>query len=207
MAQQYQIEDIPRNLPGDDLDELLGLLPAQLRAHSQRVGVYSSLMAEYTRSFLSYDEIPDAATLATIAHTGGSCHDIGKLLTYPYAKDKDDYLRHPLVGARFLEQHADTLFESKVQARMVVDMVRYHHERPGGDGFFEGLQANDTPLLAGICNIANALDHYLIQEDESGNIPTRAFEFISRQAGSAFSEQAVLCFAQAWSHLNEQYGF
>ena len=190
---------------GKDLDDLLEQFSVPLRNHSRRVAVCSSLMAECAGEFLGAHDAAAGAALALAAHLGGTCHDIGKLLIPVLSTDESEYLRHPEAGACLLEKHTQTLFDSKEQAEAVLQTVRYHHERPDGNGFPYGLRAKEIPLAAGICAVADGLDYCLYLERESGCCPDGVLRDFKEQAGSLFCESAIVCLERAWPRISLQY--
>jgi len=194
------------NLHENDLEYLLNLFPVPLRNHSRRVAVCSSVIAECAKKFLRICGIPVEANLEATVYLGGICHDVGKLLLPALITNQDDCKRHTAMGAELLEAHKKTLFDSEAQAWIVIEMARLHHERPDGSGYPDGLRTNDIPLLAGICSIANELDHLIFYDGAADNNFAAAFDSIRRKAGTKFNESAVICFERAWPQLTEKYG-
>ena len=188
-----------------DLDGLFERLSAPIRNHSRRVAVCSAIMAEYAKGFLQMPGLPSGTDPAGITHLGGLCHDIGKLLFPTLATTEADYFRHPAYGADLLEKHKGILFSSEAEARSVLDMVRYHHEQPDGGGFPYGLRARNIPLTAGICAVADSLDHRIFSDHNLSNSSTAVFDDIKAQEGTLLYESAVVCFERAWPRLIEQY--
>jgi HD-GYP domain-containing protein (c-di-GMP phosphodiesterase class II) len=188
---------------GFDLDDLLNLFSLPLRNHSRRVAICTSIMAEHAIEFLQPRDINARTSLALVAHLGGTCHDIGKLLLPVLIVEKSDYFQHPTIGTELLDV-VKSLFDHETQAQMVLDMVRYHHERPDGTGFPYGLHACDIPLAAGLCALADWLDYQLCPRQEAQNSISVLRE-VKTQAGKQFCESAVTCFEHAWPQLMEQY--
>ena len=192
-------------LEPDLVDELLGRLSAPMQGHSRRVAVCSAIMAEHAKEFSQVLDIPPGANLTGIAHLGGLCHDIGKLLFPALATTETDYYRHPAYGADLLERYKESLFESETEARMVLDTVRYHHEQPDGGGFPYRLRARNIPLTAGICAVADGLDHRVFSDQTLSKSSSAVFGDIKIQEGTSLYESAVACFERAWPRLMEQY--
>ena len=178
-----------------DIDALLALFPPALRSHSRRVAVCSAFMADYAQDF----DFP--AKLPIIAHLSGIFHDVGKLLLPPSVTSGPEYQKHPAIGAAFLYQHKDVLFDSDMQAQMVCETVWFHHARPDGKGFPYG--SPYIPLTAGICAIANALDNRLYINREADMEAIR--QELKNQKGRWFWESVVYCFERAWPQLKELY--
>lgn len=90
---------------------------------------------------------------------GGFLHDIGKVGIPDAVLNKNSRLddrefdtikTHPEIGARMLEGHP--------LADLVMDAVLYHHERPDGRGYPEGLSGDEIPDAAKIIGICDAFD-------------------------------------------------
>jgi len=189
----------------NDLDELLNQFSITLRNHSRRVAVCSAIIAEYAGSFMNIYDLPSGTSLPVIAHLGGTCHDIGKLMLPALDANNDDYFKHPAMGADLLEKHKAELFGNEPYSQMVLDIVRYHHEQTDGGGFPEGLEARDIPLLAGICAAANELDHLMYSESGLANNGAGVYEKLKGQAGKRFCECVWVCIDRAWLRLIERY--
>ena len=191
----------------DDLDVLLSLLPTHIRNHSRRVAVCSAIITEYAVTSMSLIGISAGMTLPVIAHLGGTCHDIGKLMTRTSRENGNNYSKHPGLGAVLLERHKDEYFGNEPEAQMVLDIVRYHHEQADGSGFPEGLKSGKIPVAAGICCAANKLDHYM----DLGRTPViderRVFKKLEAQTGKQFCEYVWVYLERAWPRLMKKYAF
>jgi putative nucleotidyltransferase with HDIG domain len=118
--------------------------------HSRRVAASSRIIAEELGlSGAELDFVGQAALL----------HDIGKIAVPDAVLLKEGPLSaaewtvmrsHPEEGARIIER-LGYLDE-------VVPGIRYHHERPDGRGYPDGLLADEVPLAARIIHVADALD-------------------------------------------------
>lgn len=121
--------------------------------HVERVGTYSAAIGRK----LGLPE-SDLATL----RKGGTVHDIGKIgipdqvLNKP-GKLTDEELvimrRHPLIGYDILKPLRT--FQN------VLPIVRWHHEKPNGKGYPDGIGGDELPLLARIAAVADVLDAIL----------------------------------------------
>ncbi|MDR3085390.1 MAG: HD domain-containing protein [Christensenellaceae bacterium] len=191
---------------GKNIEDLLGWLSIPLWNHSRRVAICSSIMAEYLEQWphLLYD-IPPHTDLAMIAHLGGLMHDVGKLLIPTLGSSETDYMRHPAIGAEFLQEHKGTLFDNETQADLAMDMVRSHHEQPNGKGFPNGLVSGNISLLAGICGLADALDHFLYREGGATADQQDVRSYVQNNAGVLFCNPAVAAFEQGWPSLLARY--
>ncbi len=118
--------------------------------HSTRVALYSGQIAKaYGMDEKQCREIEWAAQL----------HDIGKIAIPDAILNKDSRLTdeeyakmksHTLEGAEILKDF--TLLDH------VTEGALYHHERPDGRGYPQGLKGEDIPLYARIIGVADAFD-------------------------------------------------
>ena len=121
------------------------------QGHSERVGKYSELIA---REMGWSEEEVEGIKIA------GYLHDVGKLvverdiINAPYridAKASTELNRHPAAGYEILlpinHPYADIPLTAK-----------YHHERPDGSGYPEGLTDEQIPMGAKIVSLADSFD-------------------------------------------------
>ena len=189
----------------NNLDDLLNQFSISLRCHSHRVAVCSAIIAENANAFKNFFDIPAGMSLPVVAHLGGTCHDIGKLMLPALEARGDEYMKHPAMGADLLKKHKGVLFSNKPFAHMVIDIVRYHHEKADGTGFPEGLRSGDIPLIAGICSVANKLDHHMYSRHKHSGDAAKILKILEAQVDKQFIECIWVCVERAWSRLAERY--
>jgi putative two-component system response regulator len=123
---------------------------AYTRGHVERVSTYA---LEVGRR-LGMDD----AALAAL-RLGGVVHDIGKVAIPDHVLNKAGKLsteemelikRHPVIGY-------DILRPSRT-FRAALPAVRWHHERPNGQGYPDGLAGDRIPLVARIVAVADVFD-------------------------------------------------
>jgi putative nucleotidyltransferase with HDIG domain len=118
--------------------------------HSQRVQRIVVALGE---------ELGLSPTRLTALRHAGLFHDIGKLavpdaiLVKPGRLTDEEYARvkrHPADGARIVAKLG--------RLRDSVPIIRHHHERWDGNGYPDGLAAEEIPLEAAITGLADAWD-------------------------------------------------
>ena len=118
--------------------------------HSERVTAFAMKLAAHVG--LSEAE-------RAVLRKGGLLHDIGKIAVPDAVLDKPGSLtpaefdlmkRHPVEGVRIIEP-LQTLHE-------VIPLVRWHHERPNGRGYPDGLSGDKIPLAVRILSVADVYD-------------------------------------------------
>lgn len=124
---------------------------AYTEGHAERVGQISGLIAA---------ELGLSEKDTELVQLAGLLHDIGKIGFPDYLfLPHEEYLpgeivreivRHPTTGAEILKD-IDFLSE-------VLPHIRYHHERPDGQGYPNKLKDADIPLGAKIISVADAFD-------------------------------------------------
>ncbi len=118
--------------------------------HVERVAAYSLEIAK------RFDL--DAESLSAL-RIGAMVHDIGKVSIPDHILNKPGKLtrpemfimkRHPVIGYDILQPMRTF--------RHVLPIVRWHHERPNGAGYPDGLAGDDLPLLPRIVAVADCFD-------------------------------------------------
>lgn len=118
--------------------------------HVERVAMYALEMGKAMG-------LPQA-DLETL-HKGALLHDIGKVTVPDQVLNKPGQLtpeemdiirRHPLVG--------DEVLKTMRTFQAVRPIVRWHHERPNGTGYPDGIGGSDLPLLPRIVAVADCFD-------------------------------------------------
>ncbi len=125
--------------------------------HSERVGMYASLLARQMKDSGEYDiKIEDIVRI----HYIGLVHDIGKIGVADTVLNKAGKLtseefslmkRHTEIGFELMSSMGDEI-------EGVLDGIRHHHERYDGTGYPDGLAGEDIPLVARILCLADSYD-------------------------------------------------
>ena len=124
---------------------------------------------------------------------GAHLHDIGKiglrsdvLLKQGSLSDHEfgQVRRHPVVGVEILSPMLDD--------RVVLDVVRHHHERWDGRGYPDGLAGEAIPLAARIVSVVDSFDAMISSRPyRSGRTPSEALTELQAEAGRQFDPDVV----------------
>jgi putative nucleotidyltransferase with HDIG domain len=134
----------------DTLAEIIDLRDPYVLGHSKRVTNYATMIAE--KMGLNPRQVE-------LIRKGSLLHDIGKLgismdiLGKPTRLSQQEYeevKHHPEMGARVLEMNPSL--------RMLIPIVRHHHEFYNGQGFPDGLAGHQIPIEARIVSVADAME-------------------------------------------------
>jgi hypothetical protein len=161
------------------------------QGHSERVGKYSEIIA---REMGWGEEEIEGIAIA------GYLHDIGKLvvdrdiINAPYridAKQSSELNRHPAAGYEILLPINHPFADIPL-------MARYHHERPDGRGYPEGLTDEQIPLGAKIVSLADSFDAMTTDRPyrRRRDFP-EVIEDFRRNTGKQFSPNVVAAFCRA----------
>jgi putative two-component system response regulator len=145
--------------------------------HVERVGVYS---VEIGRKL----GLPES-DLETL-RTGGIVHDIGKVgipdhvLNKPGKLSEEEFAiikRHPVIGY-------DILRPMRTFAS-VLPIVRWHHEKPSGKGYPDGLKGKEIPVIARITAVADWFDALITDRPYRKAFPVPECMRMLRQAAGS----------------------
>jgi len=148
--------------------------------------------------------ITDESELMAI-RTGALLHDVGKIAIPEYILNKPTVLTdseygkmrlHPAVGSNMLK-HIEFPFP-------VVPMVRSHHERWDGNGYPDGLRAEQIPMNARILSIVDCYD--ALTTDRPYRSPMQRqelIEFFRSESGKAYDPALVDALVTNMDHIDE----
>lgn len=151
--------------------------------HSERVSIYSDMIAQELR--LSAQEKEDLQ-IATLLHDIGKVGLSNRLLekTHLSAKDSLDIRLHPVKGVHLIEPLAFS--------HTIISAIRHHHERWDGKGYPDGLVGKAIPLLARIISLADSYDAMISDRPyRQGLSMKRVQEEIESNAGTQFDPNMV----------------
>ena len=164
------------------------------KQHSEHVARYAIDLAATMGATIEVKKIVRIAALL---------HDVGKIGVPDHILTKSGKLtdkefehirRHPTMGADILSKIA--LFGEHAMA------IRHHHERWDGNGYPDGLAAEEIPWIARIINIADSIDAMLMQRTYKNSYPiNKMLGELQRCAGTQFDPE-MAAIAVAWCGRN-----
>jgi HD-GYP domain-containing protein (c-di-GMP phosphodiesterase class II) len=160
--------------------------------HTKRVAFFSEMIAKHMG--MAKEQVEEVRLTAIL-------HDIGKIgiedkvlkKDAPLDKSEWEHMKlHPELGFKIL---ADIPSMKKISEGM-----RYHHERPDGNGYPEGLKGEEIPLIARIISVADTFDAMTSNRPyRKGMDYEAAFEEILQHRGKQFDEKVVDAFVKAFT--------
>jgi putative nucleotidyltransferase with HDIG domain len=132
-------------------------LVATLEARDRYTAGHSASVAIYSRDIAARMGLSDSEQ--QLAHLCGLVHDIGKVGLPAGLLEKTGALT--LEERRQMEMHSE--IGERILAKVddygeIARIVRHHHERVDGNGYPDGLESNEIPLISRIIAVADAYD-------------------------------------------------
>jgi putative two-component system response regulator len=131
---------------------------------------------------------------------GAILHDIGKIIV----QETILFSQEPLTEQEWqaIRTHAaagaDMIRDIEYLAP-VISMIRHHHERWDGQGYPDGLQGDEIPLMARILAVADSFDAMTTHKPyRTEKRLEEAFNEIVDLSGSRYDPQVVDAFRRAW---------
>ncbi len=166
--------------------------------HSAAVAIYSRDIAE--RMGLSVE-------MQEHAYLCGLVHDIGKIGLSPGLLEKPGALtleerrqmqEHSAIGERILA-YVDEYAE-------IAKVVRHHHERMDGQGYPDGLDTDDIPLVSRIIAVADAYNAMTSDRPYRDAMPSRVARLrLAQAADSQFDTSVIAAFEAILAGAKEEY--
>jgi putative two-component system response regulator len=163
------------------------------RGHCDRLADYSLAMAERLG-------LPDDQRLAL--RRAGTVHDIGKIgvpeqvLVKPGPLTPEEWVlmrQHPVIGER--------ICAPLKSFRLVLPIIRHHHERLDGSGYPDGLRGESIPLTARVLQITDVYDALTTDRPYRKALPPdAAFATMREEAHRGWWDTALLDEFEAYVH-------
>jgi cyclic di-GMP phosphodiesterase len=155
-----------------------------LEGHCERLSAYSARLGKCVG--LSPEEI-------TALRRAGIVHDIGKvavpdsilLKPGPLATEEWKIMReHPVVGER--------ICAPLKSFRLVLPIIRHHHERLDGSGYPDGLTGEEIPVGARVIQIADVYDALTTARPYKGPLSSgQALQIMAEEVGKGWWDPAL----------------
>jgi putative nucleotidyltransferase with HDIG domain len=166
--------------------------------HSAAVAIYARDIAE--RMGLSPEKV-------RLAHLCGLVHDIGKIGLPPGLLEKPGALT--LEERRQMEEHSvigERILTNVDDYAEIATIVRHHHERVDGQGYPDGLVADEIPLLSRIIAVADAYNAMTSDRPYRDAMPSQVARLRLAQAvESQFDTSVVAAFEAILAGAKEEY--
>lgn len=195
---------VNQQLRAANLSFAKGLI-ATLDARDRYTAGHSAAVATYARDIATRMGLPEAQQ--GLAYLCGLVHDIGKiglpagLLEKPGAltlEERREMQRHSEIGEQILA-NVETYAE-------IASIVRHHHERFDGQGYPDGVAANDIPLLSRIIAVADAYNAMTSDRPYRDAMPSRVARLRLAQAvETQFDTAVVAAFEAILAGATEDY--
>ncbi len=153
--------------------------------HCERLAALSSRMGE--RLALPEEEV-------TALRRAGIVHDIGKVMVPdaillkpgPLTANEMDIMRkHPAAGEK--------ICAPLKTFRLVLPVIRHHHERHDGSGYPDGLRGREIPITASILQLADVFDALTSDRPyRSASTPDVAFEIMYQECTRGWWDRDLL---------------
>lgn len=173
------------------LADAIGKKDAYTGGHTKRVRHFAEIIGK--EMDLPFEDMNNLRLSAVL-------HDIGKIgiedkilkKTSPLTSEEFEVMKHhPRLGYEILG-HIESL-------SVVVDGMRFHHERPDGKGYPFGLKGDDIPRIAMIISVADTFDAMISTRPyRKGLPPMIAWQEIIDNRGTQFSIEVVDAFDRAF---------
>ena len=180
-------------------------LIATLDARDRYTAGHSAAVAIYSRDIAGRMGLPEE--VQEHAYLCGLVHDIGKIGLPPGLLEKPGALtleerrqmqEHSAIGERILA-HVDEYSE-------IATVVRHHHERVDGQGYPDGLDSENIPLVSRIIGVADAYNAMTSDRPYRDAMPSRVARLRLAQAvDSQFDTAVVAAFEAILAGAEEDY--
>jgi putative nucleotidyltransferase with HDIG domain len=180
-------------------------LVAALDARDRYTAGHSAAVAVYARDIAERIGLTPADQ--QLAHLAGLVHDVGKVGLPPGLLEKPGPLT--LDERRIMEEHSsigERILGNVEGYSEIARIVRHHHERVDGNGYPDGLQKSEIPLISKIIGVADAYDAMTSGRPYRDAMPSRVARLRLAQAvGSQFDTTIVAAFEAILAEAGETY--
>lgn len=188
----FKLFDSSKEKAEDTAEILIGIIDARgpnVRDHSLHVQRLTMLLYDHLPKQMRKEIDPTGLEFASMIHDVGKIDVPKAILNKPEKLTDEEWevmKKHPETAVQMLEHRPS--FEE------IRDWVKYHHERPDGNGYY-GIAPEDIPLPAKMIAIADTYSAITSERSyRSSKTYEGAIEIIRNAAGTQLDEQLVKIF-------------
>ncbi len=182
--------------------------------HLNRVSVIVEEIIDGLRGKPEYGSLMEETYIENVK-LAAMLHDIGKIgipdkiLLKPGKLSEDEFevmKRHAIIGFDLLHE-AKNKVQSKEFFELVIDVIRYHHERWDGSGYPDRLRRDDIPIAARVMAVADVYDALISDRPYKNAISHEEAVLIIRDgSGTTFDPEVVEIFLARQGRIRERMG-
>ncbi|MCF8001905.1 MAG: HD domain-containing protein [Halanaerobiales bacterium] len=155
LAESFYIFQRYNKLQGEFQRDIILSMIKFLEIHDKYTGGHSEEVAELSREIAKKMNLHQKEV--QYAYWTGLVHDIGKLIIPRVTLNKKEEITEKEYN--LIKKHPLWAYESLSESKRlneIAEFVLYHHEKWDGNGYPEGLKAEEIPLISRIISIADA---------------------------------------------------
>lgn len=195
------------------LGQMIELRDAETGSHTERVGIYSKILAFELKRLGFYPRLLTRAFIDNL-ELSSTLHDIGKvgvsdeILRKPgkYTTDEFEKMKeHTVIGHDMLE-NIRVRYPNTAFLEIASDVAYCHHEKFDGSGYPRGLKGEEIPLAARIVTLADiydALRSKRVYKTEMAHEETK--QYIIDKSGVIFDPKLVTAFINIEQQFKKIY--
>lgn len=167
----------------EDAEDVLCTLALSVEAKDAYTDGHCERLSRYSVAFGRKLGLPQEQLKAL--HRGGYLHDVGKIAVPESILNKKTGLtdeesriirEHPVIGER--------ICKPLKSLKLVLPIIRHHHERWDGCGYPDGLKEREIPLAARIIQVVDIYDALMTARPYKPQLDSRQVVSIMRQAAA-----------------------
>ena len=193
----------------DTLGTMVEFRDLESGGHIMRVREFTAVLLKYVQKY--YKEYGITNETADIIAYASSMHDIGKItipdniLLKPGKLTKEEFeimKMHTVKGCEILNRVS--VVDDDSYMKYCYQIIRSHHEKFDGNGYPDGLKADEIPIAAQIVSIADAYDALISERVYKKAYPKQeAYNMIINGRCGKFNPKLMECFKLAKEELEE----
>ncbi|MBI4463179.1 MAG: HD domain-containing protein, partial [Acidobacteria bacterium] len=170
----------------ENAESVLFALARSIEAKDPYTGGHCERLSEYSAQLGQQIGLPEEQIIAL--RRAGIVHDIGKVAVPdsilckpgPLTNEEWEIIReHPVVGEK--------ICKPLKSFRLVLPIIRHHHEKLDGSGYPDGLKGDDIPVTARVLQIVDVYDALTTERPYKRALsPSEALEVLKNEVGKGW---------------------